>query len=462
TLREKMLAELQDKSIFEQARRHAFAYLDQLEQQDVYPQAEGLSQLKQLHEALGDEPAKPSDILDLLHEVGTQGTVAHTGGRYFGFIIGGATPVSLATRWLADVWDQCGGLYVSSPITAELEVICERWLVDLLGLPNETVAGLVSGGTMANFSAIAAARYHILKKLGWNVNKQGLNGAPRIRIITHEQIHANIRKNLVMLGFGDQNIEYVPADDQGRMIVSEMPELDHTCMVFLQAGNANSGSFDDFDTVCDLARKADAWVHIDGAFGLWAAASKDLAHLTKGIEKADSWAVDAHKTLNVPYDSGIVLCKHPNTMANALQTNGEYLIYSQERRDSLVYTPEMSRRARAIELWATMKYLGKSGMDEMITTFHMLARDLASQLEDSGFQILNEVVFNQVLVACETDEQTLALLEFLQRSGKIWLGGSTWLGKAVIRVSISSWRTSEEDIEATVNQFKEGIAVFAG
>jgi len=450
-----MLKELEEKKIFDQARDYAFEYIDKLEEMDVYPSEESLNKLSAFDENIYENPSSPSEILSLLHNIGTLGTVAHTGGRYYGFIIGGATPISQATKWLTDLWDQCGGLYVSSPLNAELEVICEKWLKELLNLPKESVAGFVSGGSMANFSAIIAARYQILKNLGWDVNTKGLNGSPKIRIITHKQIHASIRKNLVLLGFGDVNIEYVSSDNQGRMVVNELPELDNSCLVFLQAGNANSGSFDDFDKVCDLANKANAWVHIDGAFGLWAAASKDLAYLTKGIEKADSWALDAHKTLNLPYDSGIVLCKHSDAMANALQATGDYIIYSNDKRDPMLYTPEMSKRSRAIELWATLKYLGKNGIDEMISTFHNNAKFLAIELEKAGFTILNEVVYNQILVSLENEEHTKSVLSFLQNSGKIWLGGSLWDDKAVIRISVSSWRTNEADIKTTIELFKK-------
>lgn len=460
-IQKQMLQELEHKNSFDLAKRFAFEYMDQIDQKDVYPSEAHLARLNEFDEQLGETSIPAETILTQLHEVGSLGTVTHSGGRYYGFIIGGVTPVSLATKWLADVWDQCGGLYVSSPVNAKLEVTCEAWLKQLLGLPQETVAGFVSGGSMANFSAIIAARYHILEKMGWNVNQKGLNGAPKIRIITHEQIHASIRKNLVLLGFGDECIEYVPADNQGRMVVEELPELDDSCLVFLQAGNANSGSFDHFEAVCSRANAAGSWVHIDGAFGLWAAASKSLSYLTAGIEKADSWALDAHKTLNVPYDSGIVLCKNRQAMANALQATGDYIIYTENDRDPMLYTPEMSKRSRAIELWATLKYLGKSGIDEMISNFHERSIQLANGIREIGFEILNDVVFNQVLVAFEDDQKTNAVLTYLQNSGDCWLGGSSWHGRAVIRVSVSSWRTTEVDIDRTVALFREAKAALA-
>jgi len=401
SIQKQMLSELESKDIFNLSRKYAFEFIDKIDEVDVYPSAENVLKLNDFDEELNDISINPEEILNQLHNIGTLGIVNHIGGNYFGFIIGGATPISLATKWLTNIWDQCGGLFVSSPINAKLEVVCEKWLKEILRLPKKTVAGFVSGASMANFSAITAARYHILKNLGWNINKKGLNGAPKIRIITHTQIHASIRKNLVLLGFGDECIEYLASDEQGRIIVEDLPVLDSSCLVFLQAGNANSGSFDDFETVCTMANKANAWVHIDGAFGLWVAATKSLSYLTKGIEKADSWALDAHKTLNVPYDSGIVLCKHAESMANALQASGDYIIYSSEERDPMLYTPEMSKRSRVFELWATLKYLGKNGIDEMITSFNTRALQLAEGLSSEGFLVLNDIVFNQVLVSLD-------------------------------------------------------------
>jgi len=454
SLQNKMKEELEQKEIFDLAKKYAFEYLDSIDEREVYPNSQNLDKLKVFEEDLSEHPIAAEKILTQLHEVGALGTVTNTSGRYFGFIIGSSNPISLSTKWLTDVWDQCGGLYVTSPINAKLEVVCEKWLTSILKLPEETIAGFVSGGSMANFSAITAARYHILRKIGWDVNVKGLNGAPKIRIITHQQIHASIRKNLILLGFGDENIEYVASDDQGRMKVKELPALDNSCLVFLQAGNANTGSFDDFETICEKANQADAWVHIDGAFGLWAAATSKLSYLTKGMEKADSWVLDAHKTLNVPYDSGIVLCKHPQSMSNALQATGEYIIYSRGQRDPMLYTPEMSKRSRVFELWATMKYLGKKGIDEMVTTFHHRAKELETGLAELGYDILNEVVFNQVLVKLPEEEQTKNALHYIQQSGDCWLGGTIWNGKAAIRISISSWRTSEQDILKTIAIFE--------
>jgi len=451
-LRTKMKSELVDKSIFEQAKAHAYRYIDEVTEMDVFPQKEALAQLQHFDQPLQDDTIEASDMIDMLHKYGTPNTTAQTGGRYFGFVNGGAVPAALAAKWLADVWDQNGGLFYTSAINAKLEQVCEAWLKDIFNLPESTVAGFVSGTSTANLCAIAAARYRILHNQGWDVNKKGLIGSPGFRIVAHEQVHSSIKRTFAMLGLGYESVEWIPADDQGRMIVSEMPPLDENCLLLLQAGNANTGSFDHFDEVCNIANKAGAWIHIDGAFGLWAGASESLKHLTNGIEKATSWAVDGHKTLNTPYDCGIVMCADADALLAAMQATGEYIVYS-DQRDAMMYSQEMSKRARAIELWATMKYLGKSGIDELVTGLHIRAKQLEKGLVAEGFEIINDVVFNQVLVACSNDELTRRTLTTLQNSGTLWLGGSTWNKRPVIRVSVCSWMTDEKDIERTIQAF---------
>ena len=449
-----MLKELKDKDIFEQARFYAYEYIDGIEKMDVFPSKSSLENMNSFDEDLPEQSVSAKEVIELLHKFGSPATIAQTGGRYFGFVNGGAVPVSLGVKWLSDIWDQCGGLYLTSPINAKLETICENWLKKIFNLHEQTIAGFVSGTSMANLCGLSAARFHLLKKMDWNINENGLNGAPELRIIAHDQVHASVKKTLSMLGYGKKSIELIPSDNQGKLIIAELPKLDNSCLVLLQAGNVNTGSFDNFEQVCDLANEVGAWVHIDGAFGLWAAASKTLSHLTKGMEKASSWAVDGHKTLNTPYDSGVVLCKHPDALISSLQATGEYIIYS-DHRDPLLYTPELSKRSRAIELWATMKYLGSKGIDEMVTGFHLRAKQLEKGLKEIGFQIVNDVVFNQVLVASENDEKTKQIIQHIQKSGECWLGGSTWQGKAVIRVSICSWMTTENDIKRTIELFKK-------
>ena len=451
-LQKKMFGELKDKKIFDLARTYAFSYADNIDKMDVYPSDENLKNLINFDESIPENSTSAENIISQLNKFGSPATTAQTGGRYFGFVNGGAIPVSVATKWLADFWDQNGGLYVTSPINAKLEMICEQWLKELFNLPEETVAGFVSGTSTANFCGIVAARFRLLKNLGWDVNQKGLNGAPKIRIIAHQQVHSSIAKALALAGFGKENVEWVEADDQGRMILEKLPKLDSSCLVFLQAGNVNTGAFDHFSGICKKANEVGAWVHIDGAFGLWAGASKSLSHLTEGMELASSWATDGHKTLNAPYDSAVVLCKDSEALISALQATGEYIIYS-EQKDPMLCTPEMSKRSRAIEMWATIKYLGKSGIDEMMTGFHFRAKQLEEGLRNNGFTIVNDVVFNQVLVSCGNSELTKSTLLNLQKSGEIWCGGSTWKGEAMIRVSVCSWATTEEDIERTIAAF---------
>lgn len=452
TLQQRMFQEMQQKDIFLQAQKYAFEYADTVSERSVFPTEDAIQNLEKFIEKLSDTPGNAADLLAKLHTYGSPASVAQTGGRYFGFVDGGVLPAALAARWLVDFWDQNTALYVISPITSKLEEICEAWLKYLLGLPAQTMAGFVSGSSLAIVCGLAAARYRVLQNQGWDVNKKGLNGAPKVRIVAGREAHGTVIKAIALLGLGIDNIEWVETDDQGRMLPSALPELDHGTILILQAGNVCSGSFDPFDQLCDVAQKAGAWIHIDGAFGLWAAGSKPLQPLTRGMEKANSWSVDGHKTLNTPYDSGIVLCQDREALVQALHASGSYIAYS-EHRDGMLYTPEMSRRARAVELWAALKYLGKSGVDELVSGLHQRAVQIGQELKNEGFQILNDVVFNQVVVVCETDELTQRTMELVQKSGECWAGGARWHDKAVIRVSVCSWATTEEDITRSVRAF---------
>ena len=452
TLRNKMFQQMQQKTLLEQAKGYAFDYIDESLERNVFPSAEAIANLNHFDETLPESNTNPEDILKQLNDYGSPATVSQIGGRYFGLVNGGIIPVSLATKWLNDSWDQNTPLYVTSPITSKLEETCESWLQDLLGLPQSTVAGFVSGSSMAILCSLAAARYRIFDNNGWDINKNGYNGAPKIRIITSRQTHGTVVKAIAMLGFGIDNIEWVDVDEQGRIRVEQLPALDQNCIVVLQAGNVNSGAFDNFDSICEYANSVNAWVHIDGAFGLWAGASTKLKHLTDGISKAHSWSVDAHKTLNAPYDSGIVLCADKEALVNSLQATGSYIVYS-ENRDGMLYTPEMSRRARVIELWATLKYLGKAGVEELVDGLHHRAIEFSQALKKQDFEILNDVVYNQVLVACEDDETTNQTIKHIQQSGVCWVGGAKWFDKAVIRISVCSWATTENDIKRSVEAF---------
>jgi glutamate/tyrosine decarboxylase-like PLP-dependent enzyme len=451
-LQKEMYSQMQDKELFEQAKEYAFAYIDSAYDRKVFPTAEAIKNLSVFDEPLPKTSGNPAEVLRILHEYGSPATVAQTGGRYFGFVNGSSIPTALAAKWLADVWDQNTALYVMSPLVSQLEAVCEKWLVELLGLPAETAAGFVSGSTTANLSGLAAGRNELLKRQGWDVNSEGLFGAPNLRIVLGAQAHASVYKALALLGLGKAHFEIVPSDDQGRMLADKMPELDSRCLVIAQAGNVNTGAFDPFEEICERARRVNAWVHIDGAFGLWAAASRTKNKLTQGIELADSWSVDAHKTLNVPYDCGIVFCKEREALVTTMQANASYLGYS-DKRDGMLYAPEMSRRGRIIELWATLKYLGKEGLEALVDRLCGHAKRFAAGLQEHGFRILNDVVFNQVLVACDNPEHTQATLENIQRSGECWCGGAVWNGEPVIRISVCSWATTAEDVERSVAAF---------
>ena len=441
-----------EKEIFKQAQDQAFEYMDGVTERPVFPPADALEGLAAFEEALPQGMCDPAALLDLLHSQGSPATVAQTGGRYFGFVNGNAIPVAQAARWLSDIWDQNPALYVISPIAAKLEAVCENWLKQLFGLPESTKAGFVGGTSTATLCGLAAGREHLLSGLGWDVNAKGLAGAPKLRVILGAEAHATVYKGLAILGLGTENVELVPCDDQGRMRADQLPELDDTCLVILQAGNVNSGAFDPIDEICTRARAAGAWVHIDGAFGLWAAGAKETCHLTRGIHKADSWSVDAHKTLNAPYDCGIALCRNPEALVRAMQATGSYIIYS-ENRDSMLYTPEMSRRSRAVELWACLKFLGREGIDALVSGLCRRAREFATALEGEDFTIANEVIFNQVLVSLDRPEETDAFLAALQGSGVCWCGGAVWKGQPVVRISVCSWATTGADVKRCVAAF---------
>jgi glutamate/tyrosine decarboxylase-like PLP-dependent enzyme len=452
TIREAMFHEMSDKSIFNLARDYAFEYADNSLSRNVFPTPDAINGLREFDEELPIGSSKAEDVLKQLHKFGSPATVIENGGRFFGFVIGGTIPASLAARWLADFWDQNAGMFVTSPVASKLETVVEGWLRQAFGLPDNVVSGFVSGTTTAVFCALAAARYRVLKQMDWDVNTKGLFGAPKIRIVAGMEAHGAVLKAISMLGLGRDNIEWVETDNQGRIIPDKIPELDKNTILILQAGNVNSGSFDPFEEICDRAVKAKAWIHIDGAFGLWAACSEKLRHLTKGIEKANSWSVDAHKTLNTPYDSGIVLCNDREALFSALHVTGSYLMHS-EARDGYSYTPEMSRRARIIELWAAMKYLGSEGMRDLVDGLVERTKQFESEIKEAGFHVLNDVVFNQVLVVCENDDITDRTLELIQKSGECWCGGAQWSNRKVIRVSVSSWATTPEDISRSVRAF---------
>ncbi len=441
-------------ALLDQAHYYASDYLNGVDSREVFPTDESIARLAVFDEPLPVTGSDPEETLALLHTHGSPATVAQGGGRYFGFVNGGAHPPALAARWLADAWDQNSALYVMSPIAAKLETVCERWLNELFRLPEETAVGFVGGTSMSLVCGIAAARGELLRRQDWDVGEQGLFGAPDIRVVVSAQAHGAVLKTLSLLGLGRERVETVPADDQGAMIAQALPDLDEKTLLILQAGNVNSGAFDPMATLCARANEANAWVHVDGAFGLWAAASDKTYPLYKGAEQADSWSVDAHKTLNVPYDCGIVLCRSREALVNALQASGAYLQWS-ENRDGMLYTPDMSRRGRSMELWTALKTMGRQGVEALIDQLCDRARLFARLFTEHNFDVLNEVVFNQVLITCDTPEQTERTLALVQASGECWCGGTMWNDEPAIRVSVCSWVTTEEDVERSVAAFVE-------
>jgi glutamate/tyrosine decarboxylase-like PLP-dependent enzyme len=452
SLQQRLFSQSTDRALFERAASSSIEYMGEAHDRAVVPTEDAIKGLSVFDEPLPEGPCDGNEIVRLLHTHGSPATVATTGGRYFGFVNGGAIPAAVAAKWLSDAWDQNAALYVMSPIASQLEAVCEKWLVGLFGLPAGTAMGLVGGTSAATLCGLAAGRNEILKRAGWDVNSQGLFDAPKIRVVLGEHAHATVFKALALLGLGSDRVERVGVDAQGRIIGSEVPRLDDRTLVITQAGNVNSGAFDPIDEICEAARRAGAWVHVDGAFGLWAAGSRSKRSLTWGIEKADSWSVDAHKTLNAPYDCGIVLCGDREALVAAMQATGSYIQYG-EKRDGMLTTLDMSRRARAVELWATLKALGRTGVEELVDGLCERAAQFADRLQDQGFRILNDVVFNQVLVCCDTPGQTTATLENIQRSGECWCGPTTWGGAPAIRISVCSWATTEADVDRSVAAF---------
>lgn len=458
-LRQRMFRELEERKVFDRAQAYAYEYLSLILDRNVFPTQEAIANLEHFNEELQVETGNAIAVIDQLNRYGAPATVAQVGGRYFGFVNGSSLPVSLAAKNLATYWDQNTAMRVLSPLCSKLETVVEKWLTQLFGLPDKTVAGFVSGSSTATLCGLAAARYRILKKQQWDIGLKGLANAPKVRIVAGRHAHSTVIKALNILGFGSESIEWVDVDEHGRMIADQMPKLDSSCIVVTQAGNVNGGSFDPFVSICEKARNAGAWVHVDGAIGLWAAATHHFKHLTKGFEEANSWVVDAHKTLNTPYDCGVILCEDKEAIVSALHMSGSYIVLSETERDGMFFTPDMSRRSRIIELWATMRYLGKQGIDELVTGFHERAVQFADEISMvEGFQVTNEVVFNQLVVQCQSDELTTAVLKQIQEQRECWVGGAVWKGRKVIRVSVSAWTTTAADISRTVRSFGKAYA----
>lgn len=433
------------KKIIDDFSSKAKEYLNKIETRNVFPSKEAIDNLKKFDVPLQKNSINPAQVLYELDEIGSPATVTSAGKRYFGFVIGGSLPAALAANLLAGVWDQNAGLEVASPVSSFLEDVCRKWLVEILDLPAETGIGFVTGATMANFTALASARHALLKRAGWNVEEDGLFGAPQINVIVGEEVHVSVLKALSMLGLGRNRIIRVPVDNQGRIKAELIPNKSGPTIICIQSGNVNTGAFDPADSVCKMAKNMNAWVHIDGAFGLWANATPDRKHLTKGIEEADSWATDAHKWLNVPYDSGIVFVRDVKNLTASMATSAAYLIEG-KKREPFCYVPELSRRARGIEIWAALRSLGKNGLRDLINRNCEYAKIFADRLKREGLNILNEIVLNQILVSFGDTDYTNRVIKRIQEDGTCWCGGTVWQNQAAMRISISSWKTTEKDI----------------
>jgi glutamate/tyrosine decarboxylase-like PLP-dependent enzyme len=437
------------RKLLNDAAERASRYLEEIQHRHVAPSATAVRDLNALLEPFPENATAPADVLAMLDRLGSPATMGMAGPRFFGWVIGGSLPASLAANWLAGAWDQNAGLFVSTPIATVLEEVTLRWLADALALPPGCGAGFVTGATVANFTALAAARYEVLRRAGWDVGARGLFGAPEIQVVLGEEAHPSVFKSLGLLGLGRDRVARVPVNEQGRMRADALPRLTAPSIVCVQAGNVNTGAFDPMAEICARAHAAGAWVHVDGAFGLWAAASPQYGHLVAGVGDADSWATDAHKWLNVPYDSGLALVRDPAILRAAMSLTAAYLPQGEHREPSQ-YVPELSRRARGVEIWAAMKSLGRTGLAELIERCCACASRFAAGLESAGFEILNDVVLNQVLVSFGEPEVTRRVIEGVVEEGTCWVGGTVWQGKTAMRISVSSWATTFDDVDRSV------------
>jgi glutamate/tyrosine decarboxylase-like PLP-dependent enzyme len=437
------------RSLLQATATRSLEYVESIGNRPVRPADEALAALAGFHEALPNHSAQPQEVLAQLDALGSPATVATTGGRYFGFVIGAMLPAALAANWLAASWNQNVALRAMSPIAAELEEVVLSWILDALRLPTDCTGGLVTCATMASFTALAAARQALLAQCGWNAAEDGIFGAPPIEVVVGAEVHASLLKALSLVGFGRKRVTVVDVDNQGRMRPDKLPRLSKRTIVCIQAGNVNTGAFDPAYEICQIAKEQGAWVHADGAFGLWARVSPNFDHLTQGLEKADSWATDAHKWPNVGYDSGIVIVRDAGSLRASMGMTAAYLEPGL-RREPMHHTPDSSRRARAVELWAALKSLGRSGLCALIERTCAYARQFAEGFRREGFVILNDVVINQVLVSFGAPELTRKVIQAIQEDGTCWCGTTIWQGKTAMRISVSSWATTKEDVETSL------------
>ncbi len=436
-----------DPALLRDAANRSLKYLGALGERAVAPATAAVGALARLDEPLPQQSSDPAATLALLDELVSPATMAMAGPRFFGFVIGGALPVALASNWLATAWDQNAALQQATPGVSRLEMVALRWLLELLDLPRESAGAFVTGATLANMTALAAARHRLLANLGWSVESQGLFGAPPLTVMVGAEAHPTLFKSLALLGLGSERVRRIPVDTQGRMRLDALPAIEGPTIICTQAGNINSGAFDPIDALCRQVAGSGAWVHVDGAFGLWARVSPRLARLAQGIESADSWATDAHKWLNVPYDSGLAFVRDKDALQAAMSINAAYLPANREGRDPSDFTPELSRRARGVDVWAALRSLGREGVRAMIERSCDQASLFAERLRAAGHEVLNDVVLNQVVVAFGDAENTRRVTKAVQDDGTCWCGTTVWRGRTAMRISLCNWSTTDADVE---------------
>lgn len=430
----------------------ALSYSASLAARRVFPDAAALAGLARFDEALPVKGLPAEQTLALLDEAGSPATTASNGPNYYGFVIGASLPVATAAERLMIAWDQCASGWDNSPVSATLERLAGRWLLEMLDLPRDSAVGFGTSATACTLSCLVTARRELLLRQGWDIDQDGLAGAPEIRVVVSELTHITVKKALRVLGFGLRHLHVAPVNDRGQIDVTRLPALDDRTILCLQAGEVNTGEFDDFAALIPAANAVGAWVHVDGAFGLWARASS-LKAFTEGVEKADSWTTDGHKWLNTPYDCAMAICRHPGALSTAMNADAVYSVAAQDAQKNL--TLEFSRRPRGIPIWAALRTLGREGVAAMVEQHCALAKQISTGLQESGFEVLNRVILNQVLFRAQDDEHTQRVREALQGSGEAWFSGTVWQGKAALRISVCSWRTQEEHTERLVVLLKQ-------
>lgn len=435
--------------LMQDADRRAARYLASVDERDVFPKAEALEGLARFDEPLPEDGTSELSTLELLDDAGTPATVTSNGPHYFGFVIGASLPVATAAERLALAWDQCASSFTNSPVADTVEKVAARWTLEILDLPRDSAVSFGTSASACGLACLTAARRTLLERKGWNFDEDGLLGAPAVRVVIPDSVHITVVKALRILGFGTKNLIHATVDEHGRVDPEHLPELDDLTILCLQAGEVNTGEFDLFEPLIARAHEAGAWVHVDGAFGLWARAAESTRHLTHGIEQADSWTTDGHKWLNTPYDGAMGICRDAGAMAAAMNSDAVYATASADSQKNLGL--EFSRRPRGIPIWAALRTLGRRGVAEMVERHCRQARRLADGLRDAGFEVVNRVRLNQVLVRLESEDATKAIQAAAEKTGRLWFGTTVWQGRAAFRMSVSSWRTRDGDIDEAVS-----------